>query len=93
MKNCMREITIREVLNGFVVTVGCQTVVFNAISDLVDTLKAYALDPKKVEADYGFKDEPVPAEQPISANLSQATATYWAPSPYDLSQTSARGIR
>jgi len=47
-----REIHIRPVLNGFVVNVGCQTVVFSTIEMMTTELARYYKDPEKVERDY-----------------------------------------
>ena len=44
-----RPITIEPVLNGFVVQVGCQRVVFNNINELCDNLRAYYRDPRTME--------------------------------------------
>lgn len=46
------EITIRPVLNGFVVKVGCQTVVFNNLNTLCNELLKYYTDPKGTEKSY-----------------------------------------
>lgn len=45
----MREVTVRPVLNGFVVQVGCQTLVFNRIEDVTENLVAYQKDPEGTE--------------------------------------------
>lgn len=45
----IRDIKIRAVLSGFVVEVGCQTVVFNEICDLTDALYEYLEDPDATE--------------------------------------------
>jgi hypothetical protein len=47
--NSPRKITIEAVLNGFVCKVGCQTVVFNSIGDLVANLGDYLRNPAAVE--------------------------------------------
>jgi hypothetical protein len=45
----MREVNVRPVLNGFVVQVGCQTLVFNRIEDVAENLVAYQKDPEGTE--------------------------------------------
>ena len=47
-----RPIEIRVVLNGFVVTVGCQTVVYQDADDLLEELGAYFRDPDAAEKRY-----------------------------------------
>lgn len=48
----MRQITIREVLNGFHVTVDCQELVFPDFDTLLKELVAYNVDPEGVEKKY-----------------------------------------
>lgn len=48
----MREVRITPVLNGFIVTVGCQTVVFTSMNDLLRELKSYQIDSASVEKEY-----------------------------------------
>jgi hypothetical protein len=48
----IRDIHIRAVLNGFVVRVGCQEVVFDNIDKLLIELGKYLLDPEVVALDY-----------------------------------------
>ena len=45
----MREITIVKVLNGLVVRVGCQTLVFNTNEEFLQELKAYLDNPAETE--------------------------------------------
>lgn len=45
----MKPVTIKPVLNGFVVEVGCQTVVFQSVDKLIDSLRKYQADPDTVE--------------------------------------------
>jgi hypothetical protein len=45
-----RPITINAVLNGWIVTVGCQTVVYQDRNQLVTDLDAYMRDPDATEA-------------------------------------------
>ena len=48
----MRDITISPVVNGFLVTVGCQRVVFTSLDDLIGELRRYVENPAKVEKEY-----------------------------------------
>jgi len=48
----MREVTIKPVLNGFVVQVGCQAVVFESKMNLILELSKYLDDPYKIEKRY-----------------------------------------
>lgn len=48
----MREVNIRPVLNGFVVTVGCQTLVFNEIEEVANQLIAYQKAPAAREKQF-----------------------------------------
>lgn len=82
MPKHMREINIRQVLNGFVVGVGCQTVVFTDIDTLCHQLKEYSIAPSEVEKKFGWDDrqgECVP--QPTAQQSSTTWAT--APLPYE----------
>lgn len=49
MKNVMREVKVIPVLNGFIVSVGCQTLIFNRIEDVAEKLIAYQKNPEAVE--------------------------------------------
>lgn len=50
-----RDVTIKTVLNGWIVEVGCQTVVFTSMIDMQNTLRDYLQSPKKTEDKY-FKE-------------------------------------
>lgn len=50
--NQPREIKIRPVLNGFIVQVGCQTVVFDNISAMTSAIERYYKDPGAVEKEF-----------------------------------------
>lgn len=45
----IRDITIKAVLNGYVCTVSCQTVVFDNTRNLTEALKEYLADPEGME--------------------------------------------
>jgi len=47
-----RTITIEPVLNGFVVQVGCQRVVFNNLESLCENIHRYYKDPSGVEKQF-----------------------------------------
>ncbi len=48
----IRDIYIRPVLNGFLIKVGCQYVVFDDRDKMVDNLMRYLLDPERVEKEW-----------------------------------------
>ena len=50
--NEMEEITIKKVMNGFIVEVGCETLVFNDIVYMLLELKTYLLNPKAMRRAY-----------------------------------------
>jgi len=47
-----RQIAIYAAANGHVITVGCQTFVFESIDVLLTELGAYLRDPRRVEQEY-----------------------------------------
>jgi len=47
-----RDITITTVLNGWIVKVGCQHIVFNDKEEMIGALSAYLQDPKAVEKSF-----------------------------------------
>lgn len=47
-----RDITIRKVLNGYIGTVGCQTLVFNSKDEMLRELSRYLDNPKQVTEEY-----------------------------------------
>lgn len=62
----LREITILKVMNGFVVRVGCQAVVFESASGLLEVLAKYIDDPTTIEREWIEKYNPgkgYPADQ------------------------------
>ena len=48
----MRTITINKAMNGFIVNVGCQTLVFESADTLLEELGDYLEDPKATERAY-----------------------------------------
>lgn len=48
----MREVTIRKKLNGFEVSVGCQSLVFNDKSVMIAELSRYIDNPNQIEKEY-----------------------------------------
>ena len=48
----MRDVTIKTVLNGYVVRIGCQRVVFCDRDQMLQALKDYLENPEEVEAAY-----------------------------------------
>ena len=45
----MRDLKITPVLNGFVIKVGCQTVVFTKLADMLSAIENYYTDPEAFE--------------------------------------------
>jgi len=48
----IRDISIHAVLNGFVVQVGCQTIVFNTVESLASNLVLYLNNPSEFEKEF-----------------------------------------
>ena len=48
----MRAVNIGAVMNGFIVTVGCQTLVFTTREELLRELNAYLENPEQTEKRY-----------------------------------------
>lgn len=48
----IRDIRIKAALNGFIVECGCQTLVAESVERLISGIRAYLLDPKKVENEW-----------------------------------------
>lgn len=80
-----RELKITRAMNGFIVEVGCQTVVFETMSGLVTALIDYVADPTKCEqewaARYGYKttnngwESAMPPPPPNVVETYQANST------------------
>lgn len=51
----MRAVTVTPVLNGFIVNVGCQHLIFNTIEEVAAELVRYQKEPQKVELEYRKK--------------------------------------
>ena len=73
----IREITIVAVLNGWLVRVGCQTVVFTSADELVGALRRYLENPVAIEEQF-LKSAvnarwAVGATPPIMGGSNQAT--------------------
>lgn len=49
MSNVMKPLSISPALNGWIVQVGCQNVVFNDKSEMIAALSHYIDEPKKTE--------------------------------------------
>jgi hypothetical protein len=71
----MRELTITPVLNGFIVRVGCQTIVFNDMQVLADELVAYQRDSHVVEKEYFSKAVNKSSIQVVPDELATPTFT------------------
>ncbi len=48
----MKTVTIKPVLNGWIVKVGCQTVVFEKLNTMLDELRRYIEYPEETEKRY-----------------------------------------
>lgn len=48
----IRPFTVTPVLNGYLVSIGCQNLAFTSKAMLTDTIKAYLDDPEAVEKDF-----------------------------------------
>lgn len=79
----IRPITITAVLNGYLVSVGCQTIVFNSTPDMLKELDLYLDKPEETEERYRLralnsgklgKDEIPTARAPRPTAYAQATA-------------------
>ena len=79
----MYNITIEGVLNGFIVKVGCQTLVFNDIEKVASELVRYQKDPAGVEKEYvsnAMNKPPTPTARQIPESPPRPMQyTDWAP--------------
>ena len=48
----LREIRIKPVLNGWIVKVGCQTVVFRFLPKMLEEIEKYLANPDETEKEY-----------------------------------------
>lgn len=72
MNNRIRPVQIQQVMNGYLVQVGCQTVVFETRAKLLVELEKYTLNPDKCEQEYiadhgNHPEQQVPCPTPESA--------------------------
>lgn len=68
----LREFTIKPVLNGYIVRIGCQIVVFTSLDKLLSTIKSYLCDPSNVEESYLKNSTNSALMIPRHAEVSQA---------------------
>lgn len=69
----MKDIKISPALNGFIVKVGCQMVVFESVNALIDNLRSYLTSP--VEVEKAFVDNAINAKFTMgAADAGAATA-------------------
>lgn len=80
--NAPRKITIEAVLNGYIVKVGCQTVVFNDRNVMVCDLESYLANPQAMEKHYrenalnrAMLDDHNPLPKSLAASIRQDHAT------------------
>ena len=80
----LRDVLIHPVLNGWVVTVGCQKVVFNDLGCMMSAIRRYLEDPEEAEksfresvnAKWVWRDNAVAAEHTITwAGSQRGTAS------------------
>lgn len=72
----MRDIIIRKVMNGYVVTVGCQKLVFESQMGMMLELSRYLNSPEKVEREYTEKYGLTnPVGVPVEAQCAVAPGT------------------
>lgn len=89
-KGLAKDITIRPVLNGHLVTVGCQVLAFNSTTEMVTELVRYLADPRMVEKEYQEKYGLVPAvPEPPCGKQSESPS----PSPMAAARERVRAIR
>ncbi len=75
-----RNIRINPVLNGFVVEVGCQTVVINNTAQLAAEIKRYYDNPDQVEKEYRDRAINKTLEEPQNpCNVRITNADYAVP--------------
>lgn len=83
----MREITIARVMNGYVVRVGCQMLVFETQGKMISELARFLDNPQQVEEEYlktfGLDGRMVDhlnafPEGPIAGNVAQAPLNMYA---------------
>lgn len=65
----MRAIKIETVLNGFIVTCGCQKIVFTSLAKMFSTLDEYLRDPQGTE-DRFIKDEGINAKWTMTGGMN-----------------------
>lgn len=73
----IRPINIQPVLNGFVVKIGCQAVVFNTISELATNVSEYYKNPEAAEKSFRETalNKALLTSQPADATKSITTSS------------------
>lgn len=78
----MREIQIRQALNGYVVQVGCQTVVFESKEALLAHLSLYLANPRQYEQEfikkYAMSEDTMPRDQELAARRAETAPHQYA---------------
>jgi hypothetical protein len=78
----MREVKINKCMNGFIVNVGCQTLVFQSADSLVAELATYLKSPRETEEAYTAKFEMVTSGvNPVAVRERDQCATEAIPTP------------
>lgn len=70
----IRQIKINFVLNGFIVTAGCQVVVFQTREHLIQELKRYLEDPIHVEKEFLSKSINRDLVKPLQDDCNRVSA-------------------
>ena len=86
MRKIMRDVTIHKVMNGYVVQVGCQTLVFETREKLIFELSRYLAAPEQVEKQFLEKYGVAGA-----VNVEQYAEQYRAPGGCDVTPTPMPG--
>lgn len=86
----MRDVKISACMNGFIVRVGCQTLVFTSALELLTALREYLANPEQVERNfverYGLKN----SEIGIAGGLSPLPSGF-RDEPYPVAQQASTG--
>lgn len=78
MNNRIRPVQIQQVMNGYLVQVGCQTLVFESQSTLLVELGKYMEQPETIEREYRHKhglNEDCPMPEPAANRVMNERET------------------
>lgn len=71
---CYRNFNVEVLTNGFILTVGCQRLVFKTLIELADALKEYWKNPRSVEKKYLNCSFRMDSQIPHPTTISGTTA-------------------